>query len=89
MYHQLVEGYDSSDTEDEIEIMPSSSRSLRSLPNRYFKNSNDWKLEAKNLIDGIWDCEDSVPFRAPVNSVKYPGMCFETKRNIVYFLLFF
>ncbi|XP_018564263.1 bromodomain and WD repeat-containing protein 3 isoform X2 [Anoplophora glabripennis] len=72
IYHQLVDTYDSSDTEDEVEILPSSSRNLRILPNRSLKDANDWKLEARNLIDALWDCEDSVPFRVPVNLLKYP-----------------
>ncbi|CAH0552741.1 unnamed protein product [Brassicogethes aeneus] len=72
IYHQLVDTYDSSDTEDEVEITPSSSRTLRSLPNRTLKDSGDWKNEAKNLIDAVWEAEDSIPFRTPVNLLKYP-----------------
>ncbi|KAJ8985649.1 hypothetical protein NQ317_015145 [Molorchus minor] len=72
VYHQLVDTYDSSDTEDEVEISPSNSRNLRTLPNRSLKDANDWKVEARNLMDALWDCEDSLPFRVPVNPHKYP-----------------
>lgn len=74
IYHELVDTYDSSDTEDEVEIDPSSSRTLRSLPNRTLRESSEWKNEAKNLIDAMWEAEDSIPFRTPVNLFKYPGM---------------
>ncbi|EEZ97170.1 Bromodomain and WD repeat-containing protein 3-like Protein [Tribolium castaneum] len=71
IYHQLVDTYDSTDTEVDVEIPPSSSRMLRSLPTRYLRHASDWKSEAKILFQAIWDCEDSVPFRTPVNNLKY------------------
>jgi bromodomain and WD repeat domain-containing protein 1/3 len=71
VYHQLVDSYDSTDTEVDVEILPSSSRMLRSLPTRYLRHASDWKCEAKILFQAIWDCEDSVPFRTPVNNLKY------------------
>jgi hypothetical protein len=46
---------------------------LRSLPTRYLRHASDWKCEAKILFQAIWDCEDSVPFRTPVNNLKYTG----------------
>jgi bromodomain and WD repeat domain-containing protein 1/3 len=73
VYHQLVDSYDSTDTEVDVEILPSSSRMLRSLPTRYLRHASDWKCEAKILFQAIWDCEDSVPFRTPVNNLKYTG----------------
>ncbi len=73
VYHQLVDTYDSTDTEVDVEILPSSSRMLRSLPTRYLRHASDWKSEAKILFDAIWNCEDSVPFRMPVNNLKYTG----------------
>ncbi|CAH1970957.1 unnamed protein product [Acanthoscelides obtectus] len=72
MYHQLVDGYHSSETDEEVEIVPATSRKLRNLSCRNLRDASDWKVQAGNLIDALWDCEDSIPFRAPVNSVKYP-----------------
>lgn len=74
VYRQLADAYNSSDTEEEVEINPSGSRSLRTLPARTLKNANDWKTEAKHLIEALWNCEDSIPFRSPVNPSKYPGI---------------
>lgn len=85
MYHQLVDTYDSSDTEDEVEILPSSSRNLRVLPDRTLKDANDWKSEARSLIETLWDFEDSVPFRTPVNQLKYPGTNFIEKDSTIFF----
>ncbi|KAJ8937366.1 hypothetical protein NQ314_011912 [Rhamnusium bicolor] len=60
IYHQLVDTYDSSDTEDEVEIFPSSSRNLRTLPNRSLKDANDWKIEVRSLVDALWDYYQQV-----------------------------
>lgn len=73
IYRQIVDGYDSSNSEEEVEVAPSTSRNLRTLPNRSLKNVNDWKVEAVNLVDALWKCEDSIPFRSPVNPQRYPG----------------
>lgn len=71
IYHQLLDSYDSSDTEVDVEVLPSGSRMLRSLPPRYLNSTSDWKSEAKTLFQAIWDSEDAVPFRTPVNTTKY------------------
>lgn len=74
VYRQLLDGYDSSNTEEEVEVAPSTSRNLRTLPIRSFKNADVWKIEALNLVNGLWKCEDSIPFRTPVNPQRYPGI---------------
>lgn len=71
-----MDAYDSSNTEDEVEVAPSTSRNLRTLPNRSLKNADDWKMEATNLVDALWKCEDSIPFRSPVNPQRYTGIKF-------------
>lgn len=53
------------------------------LPNRTLKDPGDWKVEALALIDAMWDWEDSVPFRIPVNQVKYPGTPFSVTWEII------
>lgn len=68
IYHQLVDTYHSSDSEVEMEDdkdKPStstqratSSRSLRSQ-----EVSNDWQLACRQLLEMLWQCEDSIPFR--------------------------
>lgn len=39
---------------------------------RNSKYSNDWRLEAKRLLEKLWASDDSVPFRAPVDHLKHP-----------------
>ncbi|KRT78658.1 WD40 domain-containing protein, partial [Oryctes borbonicus] len=76
IYHQLMDNYESSDTEADVDIFqpgPSSTtRSLRPLTTRNFCNPDDWKVEARKLLDALWRCEDSAPFRAPVDHIKHP-----------------
>lgn len=77
IYHQLMDNYESTDTEADVDIFqpgPSSTtRSLRPLTTRNFCNPDDWKVEARKLLDALWRCEDSAPFRAPVDHIKHPG----------------
>ena len=77
VYHQLMKAYESSDSEaaeaDIYQPGPSSIRSLRPLTTRNFVNPDDWTVEARKLLDALWLCEDSAPFRAPVDNLKHPG----------------
>nr|CAI5864220.1 unnamed protein product [Callosobruchus analis] len=72
VYHQLVDGHHSSESEEDVEIVPSNSRKLRNLSSRNLRESSDWKVQARNLIDALWECEDSIPFRTPVSAERYP-----------------
>lgn len=76
LYHQLVDAYESSDNEMEVDVMtpgPSVSRNLRPLRTRNFQCPDDWKHEAQELLDALWHNEDSFPFRTPVDHVRHPG----------------
>lgn len=33
----------------------------------------DWRMEARALLDALWQCEDSAPFREPVDRLEHPG----------------
>lgn len=69
VYHQLVDTYHSSDSENEVHDLraipstsrqrPMSSRNLRSQQN----NDVDWKVACRQLLERLWQCEDSIPFR--------------------------
>ncbi|KAF5301599.1 hypothetical protein FQR65_LT08904 [Abscondita terminalis] len=73
IYHQLMDTYQSSDSEAEIvQTGPSTSRSLASLITRRLRHPDDWKHEARALLEALWRCEDSVPFRMPVDNLKHP-----------------
>ncbi|KAK4883678.1 hypothetical protein RN001_006997 [Aquatica leii] len=72
IYHQLMDTYQSSDSEAEIvQTGPSTSRSLASLIMRRLRHPEDWKHEARALLEALWRCEDSVPFRMPVDNLKH------------------
>lgn len=69
VYHQLVDTYQSSDSESETvdknkpstssqQPSSSSSRNLRSQ-----ESVNDWKIACRQLLESLWQCEDSIPFR--------------------------
>ncbi|XP_011162535.1 PH-interacting protein isoform X2 [Solenopsis invicta] len=72
VYHQLNDTYHSS--ESEVENRPSTSR-LRSTrkKNLYAQEfSQDWKLACRQLLETLWQCEDSIPFREPVDRLEHP-----------------
>ncbi|KAK5650661.1 hypothetical protein RI129_001690 [Pyrocoelia pectoralis] len=72
IYHQLMDTYQSTDSEAEvIQSGPSTSRTLASLITRRLRHPDDWKHEARALLDALWRCEDSVPFRTPVDNLKH------------------
>lgn len=68
VYHQLVDTYHSSDSEIEVEATrerpstsrqrPTTSRNLRSQ-----EVSKDWRVACRQLLETLWQCEDSIPFR--------------------------
>lgn len=45
-------------------------RQLRTRPHSY--NPHAWKGRCKELLDLIFQCEDSEPFREPVDLQEYP-----------------
>ncbi|XP_020710625.2 PH-interacting protein isoform X2 [Athalia rosae] len=76
VYHQLVDTYQSSDSDgDTVDKnkpstsgqQPSSSRNLRSQ-----ETIHDWKLACRQLLESLWQCEDSIPFREPVDRLEHP-----------------
>ncbi|XP_028274720.1 bromodomain and WD repeat-containing protein 3 [Parambassis ranga] len=71
--YNAVEEMDEDDEEEDAEAPGTSSghrlrqRSVEVLPDR-----DAWKEQCKNLLNYIFDCEDSEPFRQPVNPQNYP-----------------
>lgn len=67
VYHQLVDTYCSSesDTDMAAKDKPSTStqRSTSSRNLRSQEISQDWRLACRQLLDTLWQCEDSIPFR--------------------------
>lgn len=45
-------------------------RQLRTRPHSY--NPQAWRGRCKELLDLIFQCEDSEPFREPVDLQEYP-----------------
>lgn len=86
IYHQLVDTYESTDSNaEEVDISlpgPSNSRAVRVLPNRCLRKAVDWKHEARALLELLWHCEDSAPFRVPVDPLKHTGI--KLNETIIY-----
>nr|XP_033340123.1 PH-interacting protein [Megalopta genalis] len=77
IYHQLVDTYHSSDSEVDIEEeknRPSTStqRATSSRNLRSQEVANDWQLACRQLLEMLWQCEDSIPFREPVDRLEHP-----------------
>lgn len=34
----------------------------------------DWRVKCRDLLDVIWQSNDSEPFREPVDLIEHPGM---------------
>lgn len=67
VYHQLVDTYHSSESDIDVEEnseKPSTSR-VRSPIKRLRSHTiaQDWKTPCRQLLETLWQCEDSVPFR--------------------------
>lgn len=75
VYHQLNDTYCSSESETEIENKPSTSKK-KSTSNKNLLHSQqisqDWKLACRQLLESLWQCEDSIPFREPVDRLEHP-----------------
>ncbi|XP_012278096.1 PH-interacting protein isoform X2 [Orussus abietinus] len=77
VYHQLVDTYHSSDSEIDVEEdkeKPSTS-SKKPVANRNLRSKEvcqDWKLACRQLLESLWQCEDSIPFREPVDRLEHP-----------------
>ncbi|XP_051934298.1 bromodomain and WD repeat-containing protein 3 [Hippocampus zosterae] len=71
--YSVVEEMDEDDEEADAEAPGTSSghrlrqRSVEVLPDR-----DAWKEQCKNLLNYIFECEDSEPFRQPVDPENYP-----------------
>lgn len=65
VYHQLNDTYHSSESEIDVEDKPSTSKpkSVSSRKLRSQKVLQDWKLACRQLLESLWQCEDSIPFR--------------------------
>ncbi|KAF6718804.1 Bromodomain and WD repeat-containing protein 1 [Oryzias melastigma] len=71
--YNAVEEMDEEDEDEDAEAPGTSSghrlrqRSVEVLPDR-----DAWKEQCKNLLNYIFECEDSEPFRQPVDPQNYP-----------------
>lgn len=71
--YNAVEEMDDDDEEEESEAPGTSAghrlrqHSVETLPDR-----DAWKEQCRNLVNYIFDCEDSEPFRQPVDPENYP-----------------
>nr|XP_003706685.1 PREDICTED: PH-interacting protein isoform X1 [Megachile rotundata] len=77
LYHQLVDTYHSSESEIDMEDAkdkPSTStqKASSSRNSRPPEVLDDWKIACRQLLETLWQCEDSIPFREPVDRLEHP-----------------
>ncbi|KAK7871917.1 hypothetical protein R5R35_009722 [Gryllus longicercus] len=83
VYHELVEAYHSSESESEIDVDvpgPSCINPRRSMRQKKTSRrmslrqqiSTDWRRDCRELLETLWMCEDSTPFREPVDELEHP-----------------
>lgn len=71
VYHQIVDSYVSSESDGEPTPGPST-RPSGSRRSRRLVPDGDWRAECRELLEMIWQCEDSEPFREPVDTLEHP-----------------
>lgn len=79
--HSLYDNYRSSDSEqDQRSGRPSSSGAGRSgqrsgngtRRSQRLGAPMDWRMECRELLELLWQCDDSSPFREPVDVIEHP-----------------
>lgn len=80
-YRQLLESYISSESEDDPQPSTSTAAPARdpkkqngSRRSRRLKHLKDWRIECRELLEVVWHCDDSEPFREPVDTLEHPGI---------------
>ena len=63
VYHQLNDTYQSSESEIDVEDKPSTSKQKSTLNKNLQEIPQDWKLACRQLLETLWQVEDSIPFR--------------------------
>lgn len=75
LYHRLMDTYESTDEEVDIEEDdPSFNKHQSQELTTDIEYAEDWKEQIKILFDALWNSEDSYPFKMPVDNMKFPGM---------------
>ncbi|XP_029963961.1 bromodomain and WD repeat-containing protein 3 [Salarias fasciatus] len=71
--YSAVEDMDDDDEEEDTEAPGTSSgHRLRQRPVEVVPDRDAWKEQCKSLLNYIFECEDSEPFRQPVDPQNYP-----------------
>ncbi|XP_041659062.1 bromodomain and WD repeat-containing protein 3 isoform X2 [Cheilinus undulatus] len=70
--YNAVEEMDDDEEEDTEAPGTSSGHRLRQRSAEVVPDRDAWKEQCKNLLNYIFDCEDSEPFRQPVDPLNYP-----------------
>ncbi|XP_059610185.1 PH-interacting protein isoform X2 [Phlebotomus argentipes] len=75
VYHQLMDTYMSSDSDTENPRPSTSSAPTRPAGARRSQRlgaPTDWRADCRELLELIWQCDDSTPFREPVDIIEHP-----------------
>ncbi|KTG35239.1 hypothetical protein cypCar_00016718 [Cyprinus carpio] len=76
--YNAVENMEYSDDEDMDDIDApgtSAGQRLRQPSLEFVQDRDAWKDHCKRLLDYMFECEDSEPFRDPVDQREYPDYC--------------
>lgn len=80
VYRQLLDNYVSSDSDGEpiagpssVTIAPPLNTTLGSRRSKRLGSNGDWKADCRELLELIWQIDDSEPFREPVDTLEHPG----------------
>lgn len=75
-----MDNYASSESDDEPQPGPSSSitvpsrnRTLGQRRSKRLGSNGDWRADCRELLELIWQIDDSEPFREPVDTLEHPG----------------
>ncbi|KAH8310480.1 hypothetical protein KR044_001557, partial [Drosophila immigrans] len=85
VYHQLMDVYHSSESENEVDsdVVPSTStgpttsaaaarqRVSSTRRSNRIRSDGDWRSDCRQLLDLMWQRPDSLPFREPVNTMDF------------------
>ncbi|KAI5754684.1 hypothetical protein M8J77_010648 [Diaphorina citri] len=83
VYHELLQNYETSSSEEEEEedsksrqrrVRPTAvTRAQREAMNqKKLKRPFNWKNECREVLETLWVCPDSEPFRKPVDKLDHP-----------------
>lgn len=51
----------------------------KNFRSKRLESAIDWRVECRDLLEMMWQCDDSTPFREPVDIIEHPGKFIRSK----------